>query len=454
MNIVKEIFAECRADHPAVITPQEAISYGELAARVEEHVPRLAAVSAPRIGLDCPDGITHIVLALAILKAGKCLVPLAQELSLPERAAVVDQTHLGAILSGDGRISPAEQAQAPRFEEAAFDALNAAFIRFSSGTTGRSKGVVISHESLRDRVTAANRGLQIGSADRVVWVLPMAHHFAVSIMLYLRQGATTLLPESHMAKDLLSMARTHGATVLYGAPFHHALLAAEPSGDPWPTLRLAVSTASALTESTAAAFQARYGVALTQGLGIIEVGMSCLNLVAAREKPTAVGRPLPDFEIETRQGEIWIQGPGMLDAYLNPWRTRDDILTDGWFHSGDLGHYDEEGDLHLDGRSGSVINVAGMKCFPEEVEAVLREHPGVKGARVLGRKHPRVGAIPVAEIIAVDPSKPPPISALVAHCRAALSAYKIPMDFQFVESISLTASGKIRRGEEVERKKN
>lgn len=454
MNIVEEIFQGCDRAHPAVQTPDEAITYGDLATRVEKMVPRLAALSAPRIGLDCPDGIAHIVLALAILKAGKCLVPLAPELSAPERAAVIDQTHLGAILNGDGTLTPVEHAHPPRFDEDAFAALNAAFIRFSSGTTGQSKGVVISHESLRDRVAAANRGLQIGPEDRVVWILPMAHHFAVSIMLYLRQGATTLLPGSHMAGEVLHMARTHGGTVLYGAPFHHALLAAEPSEKPWPTLRLAVSTASALTESTAKAFQSRYGIPLTQGLGVIEVGMSCLNLKSATEKPTAIGRPLPDFQIVTRNGEIWIQGPGMLDAYLHPWRTRDAILEEGWFQTGDLGHFDAEGDLFLDGRSRSVINVAGMKCFPEEVEAVLREHPGVRAARVQGRVHSRVGAIPVAEIIPVDPAAPPSIPALVAHCRAALSAYKIPIDFQFVSEIPLTPSGKIRRGEATDRERN
>lgn len=451
MNIVEKIFQDCDPAHLAVITPDESVTYGRLAARVNEVIPRLAALSAPRIGLDCPDGITHIVLALAILKAGKCLVPLAPELSAPERAAVIDQTHLGAILTGDGKLTSVEHASPPRFEEAAFAALNAAFIRFSSGTTGESKGVVISHESLRDRVAAANRGLQIDSQDRVVWILPMAHHFAVSIMLYLRQGATTLLPGSHLAGEVLTMAREHGGTVLYGAPFHHALLAAESSGEPWPTLRLAVSTASALTESTAQTFRTRYGVPLTQGLGIIEVGMSCLNLDAAAEKPTAMGRPLPDFEIDIRQGEIWIRGPGMLDAYLHPWRTREAILQDRWFQTGDLGHFDAAGELYLDGRSRSVINVAGMKCFPEEVEAVLREHPDVRAARVHGRAHARVGAVPVAEIIPSDPAALPAIPALVAHCRAALSAYKIPLDFQFVTEIPLTPSGKIRRGDRSDR---
>ena len=111
-----------------------------------------------------------------------------------------------------------------------FAALNPAFIRFSSGTTGTSKGVLLGHETLLARVRSANRRLQISREDRVLWTLPMAHHFAVSIMLYLLEGATTVLEDSHLAAEVLASARETGATVFYGSPFHLALLAAEDSG--------------------------------------------------------------------------------------------------------------------------------------------------------------------------------------------------------------------------------
>jgi long-chain acyl-CoA synthetase len=112
--------------------------------------------------------------------------------------------------------------------------------------------VVLSHRSLVERVEAANRGLAIGPADRVLWVLPMAHHFAVSIVLYLYFGATTVVETARLAAGMLDAAARSGATVLYGAPFHHALLAADPGGLRWPALRLAVSTAARLPAATAA----------------------------------------------------------------------------------------------------------------------------------------------------------------------------------------------------------
>ncbi len=445
MNIVERIFENADRGAVALICDDEEISYGQLIERVDAAAVTISTNSAQRVGLDCPNGIAHVVLALAIVRAGKCLVPIASELSPRERERVIRETGVGAIVEASGVVRVVEVG-AVDFDEDALHALNPAFVRFSSGTTGASKGIVLSHQSLLERVTAANRGLRIGPADRVVWILPMAHHFAVSIMLYLLHGAATLIVNSHLAEDVLAAARRHRGTVLYGAPFHHALLAAENSGAPWPDLRLAVSTAARLPVATAQAFDARYGVPLSQGLGVIEVGLPLLNLDAARVKPGSIGRPLPDYQAEVREGgELYLRGPGMLDAYLTPWRRREDVLMDGWFRTGDLAEVDADGDFHLLGRSHSVINVGGLKCFPEEIEAVIAEVAGVGAVRVLGKENARFGAVPVAEIEACDPGQPPKISALAAHCRAALARYKVPVDFRFVERIPRTPSGKIQR---------
>ena len=445
MNIVEELYRRAEPEAVALLAGGEQVTYRRLFDMAEAAAARLSRVKAARIGLDCPNGVAHVELALAIVRAGKCLVPIAAELAAPERERLLRETAVGAIVDSSGEIRELRDSPEPLFDEAQLAALNPAFIRFSSGTTGRSKGVVLSHERLLERVTAANRGLQITPEDRVVWILPMAHHFAVSIMLYLLQGAATIVVQSHLAASVLSDARKHGGTVVYGSPFHHALLAAEASGLPWPNLRLAVSTAAALPLATARSFDRRFGVPLSQGLGIIEVGLPLLNLVAAREKPLAVGRALPEYEARIEGGELLIRGPGMLDAYLFPWRTRDEVLVDGWFHTGDAATIDSDGDVCVEGRTRSVINVAGLKCFPEEIEAVLCQLPDVRMARVVGSPHARVGSVPVAEIVPRDPAQPPDIRKLEAHCRAALARYKVPVEFHFVVSLPLTASGKVKR---------
>ena len=483
MNIVEYIFANADSAAEALICEKESYTYGHLAAMVEAAVLQIEAagvlrkdLAATRIGLNCPNGLAHVVLALAVVRSGACLVPIASELAGRERDALAASLGLDAILQADGSqwTQPAAReiplnlpglkasilsglpsaGHSLVLDEAALAALNPAFIRFSSGTTGRSKGVVLSHKSLFERVSAANERLKIGPADRVIWILPMAHHFAVSIMLYLLHGATTVVVNSHLAEDILSAAIEHQGTVLYGSPFHHAMLAGEPSGRQWPSLRLAVSTAAALPLVTAKAFEARYGLPLSQGLGIIEVGLPFLNNDPT--KPTSVGTPMPSFQAELRDssgvglkpgevGELFLQGPGMLDAYVIPWRRRDEILEEGWFRTGDLGVFDEDGFLQLVGRSHSVINVAGLKCFPEEIEATLCAHPEVAAARVSGRPHERVGAIPVAEIVPKDPASPPSVLSLNTHCRGALSRYKVPVEFKMVESLPKTPSGKLKR---------
>lgn len=486
MNIVEKVFQRADRGAIALISENASLTYGALYDLVKSLAAQLEASGAmktagvPRIGLSCPDGVSYIVFALAVVRAGGCLVPVAGELPPQERDVLADSTGLHALIIAPGGDwnhrfsgSAAEIGAGGfhatvlfglmdshdgkfAFDENELSALNPAFIRFSSGTTGRSKGIVLSHQSLDERIASANRALQICPADRIVWMLPMAHHFAVSIMLYLMHGATTVIAASHFPEDILSLARAHGGTVVYASPFHHALLAAEPSGLPWPALRLAVSTAAGLPPATAKAFDARYGVPLSQALGIIEVGLPLINVDAPRQKPDSVGRPLPDFSIALRdengaavpsgeQGELFLRGPGMLDAYLSPWQSRREILQDGWFRTGDLATLDNEGYVRLAGRSRSVINVAGMKCFPEEIEAVLCCHPGIRAARVVAKPHPKFGSVPAAELVARDGLNPPAEAAIVKHCKNSLARYKVPVEFRFVRSLPLTPSGKIKR---------
>lgn len=466
VNLVDEIAKRARPDRPAVIAGGVRLDYATLLARagasaiwlqtaMRGHAP-LGIV--PRIGLACPNGVDYIIAALGILKAGACLVPVPEELTPTEVNELAARTALHGMVEIDAagpRWRPLDATDAG-FSESSFAALNPAFIRFSSGTTGASKGVVIGHHRLIERITAANDGLRIGPNDRVLWMLPMAHHFAVSIILYLYHGACTVLADTHLAADVLETAVATEATVIYGAPFHHALLAGDASDFRWPSLRLAVSTAAALPRETAARFLARFDQPLVQGLGIIEIGLPILNTTDALPHPTALGRPLPAYQIELRDesgapvapghiGELWVKGPGFFDAYLSPWQPSRDVCDHSWFSTGDLAQADTSGLLFLRGRRKSVLNINGMKVFPEEVEAVIDAHPGVRRSRATGRDHPVLGTIPVAQIVPNDSAAPPGSAEITQWCRQSLAAYKVPVKIEIVDAIELTSSGKVRR---------
>jgi long-chain acyl-CoA synthetase len=344
--------------------------------------------------------------------------------------------------------------------EEAFRALGPAYLRFTSGTTSERKGVILSHRRIEERLAAANQALRVGPEDRILWLLPMAHHFVVSILLYLRYGATILLPASSLARPVLELAARERATLLYASPYHHHLLSKDTSGIALPGVRLAISTAEGLRAEVAARFRERFGIALAQALGIIEVGLPVINLADAETKPTALGRPLSAYDVwlrgedgrrlegpggPERTGEICIRGPGLFDAYLSPWTPASRIVEPDGFRTGDQGWFDADGTLFLAGRRKSRINMAGMKFFAEEVEAVLARHPAVRECRVLARAHPRLGEIPVAEVVPADSEHAPRKSELIAHCRAELPTYKVPRELRFVAELERTVTGKVKR---------
>jgi len=457
MNIVRKIRQRHPDSHLAVISESEEINFGELFLAVDQVTDFLQKHEAfqieniPRIGVCFPNGLSYIVVALAVLQTGSCFIPIPDELTETEREGLMEDTALHALVmsSDQGQLLPLDLGQAtiasrppprPKFPVDEFEKFNPAFIRFSSGTTGNAKGVVLSHQSLFERIQAANRGLELKAGDRVLWTLPMAHHFAVTIVLYLYYGVTTVLEESHQPEEIYQAARKHRANLLYGSPFHFAQLAQCGVAGPLPDLRLAISTASALKKQIAQSFENRFKLPLTQALGIIEVGLPILNRDAPSDDPEALGQALPDYQVAIEDDELLIKGPGMFDAYLLPWQAR----QSDWFATGDLVKQ-SGGTLTMQGRRKSVINVAGMKVFPEEIENVLNEHPAIKESRVSAREHPTLGDFPAAEVVLTAGHEPPSARTLRDFCGQSLAPYKLPIEITWVESLPRTASGKIRR---------
>ncbi|MBL9113453.1 MAG: acyl--CoA ligase [Verrucomicrobiaceae bacterium] len=459
-----------RADQRAVALEcaGRQLSYGELLEASRQLADQIRArcmdlrEGVLRIGLHFPSGVDYVPLAMAVLQAGACFVPVPEELSCVEKQDLIQRTALDALITSDDPpgahpishgavrawLSVLKRGESA-LDEVAFTELNPAFIRFSSGTTGAAKGVVLSHESLRERIICANQALKIGEGDRILWVLPMAHHFAVSIVLYLYFGGTAILAEgAALGSDLLEMGRRTSPTVMYGSPLHYRQLVGACGGAKagWSELRLAISTAAALDSATADAFCSAFGLPLTQAMGIIEAGLPLVNLDDAEGCPTAVGKPLPGWEcrVSEESGELLFRGPGMFDAYLDPWTLRDEVLdSEGWFHTGDVAQMDEAGRVELVGRLKSMINVGGMKVFAEEIERVMEQHPSVARAMVTGRDHAVFGEIPIAKVMAKGDERES--KDVLRWCRQRLAGWKVPAVIEWVDQLPTTASGKLKR---------
>lgn len=455
-------------DAPAIIESDQPIGYSELWRRVidlADELARLPIAPGERIGLLAPNGSLYIALTYALWRCGATVVPVAPELKAPEVEAIRKSIGVSGLITAGAKGDPENRESNPnatlgwsfvRFETEAScipEGLDLAFIRFTSGTTGRHKGVALSHATIAERIAAANLALAVGPGDRILWVLPMTYHFIVTIVLYITHGATIIIPASTLAGTLSRTADRWKPTLLYGGPAHYQTLAGTQTGGGLAEVRLALSTAMGLSNETHEAFRRATGIAIAQAYGIIELGLVCINAVGAVEAPESVGLPVPGFELRVENldreipGGIKVRGPGFFDAYCDPWTPRDSICEDGWFATGDLGRFDQAGRLFLVGRTKEVIISAGMKIFPLEVEAVLNSHPAVAESRVFGKKHPRLGQIVEAEVVPRDASHAPDPNDVLRHAWASLALYKLPMRIHVVDKIGKTASGKIIRDE-------
>jgi long-chain acyl-CoA synthetase len=477
MNVFETLAQSARQwpDRIAIIDAGGSMDYRALWREVEALRVQLATLGVREgqgVGIRARNGRAFIIGGLAALGCGAVIMPIHHQIKPDEQADMLAKAPLCIIIDdgsgmaqpgrtvalenpgGNGlrftRLDNSQVPLAPQMEDAAF-------VRFTSGTTGAAKGVVLTHSDVLERTRAANSGLQLTHEDKILWVLPMAYHFYVSIILYLEVGSTVLVSGDYLAESILDSAAQHAATFLYVTPMHIRMLNSEKTGRALPpSLKRVMSVSARLNPQSARDFHARYKIPVSQGYGIIEVGLPIMNVAEATEHPEAIGRPVPSFEAkivhdgmqpvnEGETGQLALRGPGMFSGYLNPPRLRAEILHDGWFLTGDLAHRDSNGLIVLDGRTSSVIHVAGHKVFPEEVAAVLDSHPAVLRSRVFGRQHPQWGEAVYAEA-QLRNGHPATSDELLTYCRKRLSSQKIPVSVEFVPEISMTSSGKVRHG--------
>jgi acyl-coenzyme A synthetase/AMP-(fatty) acid ligase len=265
-----------------------------------------------------------------------------------------------------------------------------------------------------------------------------------------------LLCDGTLPAALVDACERHGPTFLYGSPLQFARMAHAKRRPARRTVRTALSTAAALPAHVAEAFEAAFDVPLGQAYGIIEAGLPCINTRRGGLPATSVGPPVPGYAVAilgddgaplpaATPGEVAVRGPGLFSGYYRPWRPLAQVLRDGWFLTGDVGALDRDGALTLRGRTKSTIVVAGMKVFPEEVEAVLDRQEGVRESRVVGLAHARLGEVPCAEIV-LAAGATLDARALAAACAHELSSFKVPVEFRVVDGVPRTPGGKIRRG--------
>jgi long-chain acyl-CoA synthetase len=426
------------------------------------------------IAVHYPSGIEYILFTYAVWRAGACVVPVPIDASRAEKLRIFNEIGIDGIVCGPGTVLDLDLPAASavhviegRYEfalltpcrphPAGFSDINTAFLRFSSGTTGVAKGVILSHETILARMEAANVMLRIVPGDKVVWLLSMAYHFAVTIVAYLSYGAAIVICRDQGGATIIEAARRNRASMIYGAPLHfESMLQACPEPLPLASIRLAIATTAAMRPRLSMRFRQKFGIPINCALGIIEVGLPCVDTEPNDLREGGVGRPFPAYALELRpvlpgneHREILLRGPGLLDAYYHPFTRRETLMPDGWFPTGDLGELDADGRLYVLGRIKEVINIGGMKVLPAEIESVLNAHPHVVESCAYPHSHPVRGEVPYVSIVlapgAVAGSAAEQV--LAQYCMRSLPAYAIPDQFNFVDCLPRTPSGKLIRRE-------
>ena len=338
-----------------------------------------------------------------------------------------------------------------------------AAILYTSGTTGRPKGAMLTHRNLVSNIRSTLQAMHVQPGEeRFLVILPLFHAFAAMACMFLPlMSGSTMVPLSRF--DPLHVAKMIAAeriTLFMGVPSMYVALLRLPDAvvPHFETLKFCVSGGAALPVAVMREFEARFGKKIYEGDGPTECSpVTCVNPIGGQTKPGTVGRPVPDVEMKIVDeqgrdvadgtiGEICVRGPNVMKGYWKlPAETKEAFFGD-WFRTGDLGTRDADGYFSIVDRRKDMIIVNGMNIYPRIIEEVLARYEGVREAAVVGEPHKMHGEIPVA-YVALKEDAAVTIAQLRACCLENLGRHEVPRKFIFLPELPKNAAGKIMKRE-------
>jgi long-chain acyl-CoA synthetase len=482
MNVAQllERSAQLHADRPALIFGERRWTYAELDRDVSALAAGLAGLGlrrGERVALHLPNRPDFVLAYYAALKAG--LVPLslntsykADELeyivgnaaaallitadgidaSLPSRARMPSVRHLLHAKDLDDLRGPATLRAADT------DRDDTAAILYTSATTGRPKGVMLTHANIVSNAYATVHHLRMTEGDRGLCALPMFHCFGQNAIMnaLVTAGGTLVLHERFVPDAFVAAVAAHRITILYAVPTMYILFLSMPTAD-FRSVRLCFSAAATLPNDVEARWHATHGHWIQQGYGLTETSPFASYNHELAFRRGSVGTPIENVEMkivdaEDREvtdgelGEIVIKGPNVMKGYFGDPAATAAAIRDGWFHSGDIGYRDADGYYFIVDRLKDMINVAGFKVFPREVEEVLFRHPAVKEAAVVGVADAVRGEA-VKAFVVLQEGAAVTAEGLQALCRASIASVKVPEHIEFVAALPKNPTGEILKKE-------
>lgn len=438
------------------------IAAAELEERSRQVAGRYAAAglhAGDRLVVSAPPSLDLIVAHVAALRLGLIVVPANPAYTQNEitriaadcqpSGAVVDEPAKGRWVADAARqpvIVLDASVSFPADADPVLDRATAgdpALIVYTSGTTGAPKGALLSHGNLLASAEAVKLAWRWTSEDRLVLALPLFHIHGLGVGLHgsLSAGAGVVLRPRFDVDDVLDSAARHGGTLWFGVPTMYARFAASPRLAELARFRLCVSGSAPLPPDLFAGIARDSGQRILERYGMTETGMNVSNPYDGERRPGTVGLPLPGVEVRLGEAEeIQLRGPNVLRSYWRrPDETEQAFTPDGWFRTGDVGRFDEAGYLQIVGRSKDLIISGGFNVYPREIEELLRSHPNVQDAAVVGRPSAEWGEQVTAYVVADAVTE----SELIAFAAQSLAPYKRPKQVVFLDALPRNALGKV-----------
>jgi fatty-acyl-CoA synthase len=379
------------------------------------------------------------------------LVQVEQWVALDEAATATDIS-LTTLLAGGSTAGSARERCAPEDLYA---------LLYTSGTTGRPKGVMVPHRMIAWNGYNTVTSWQLREDDVTPIFTPLYHAGGLGAFLVpmIAIGGTIVLHAAFEATEVWRTIAGERCTVVLGVPTIWKLLMEAPAFATADVshVRWFISGGAPLPEYIAAAYQQR-GIVFKQGYGLTEVGVNCFAMTVEESvrKRGSIGKPLMMTEARIASeegrdaspgevGELWLRGPHVCRGYWNdPEATAAALDVEGWFHTGDLARRDEDGFFHIAGRRKDMLISGGVNVYPAEIEAELLQHPSVADAAIVGVPDETWGEAGVAFVVARGVPAPE-ARELNAHLATRLARFKLPKDYVFVEVLPRTAYGKVQK---------
>jgi len=443
---------------PALVWDGGELSWAELDERASGFACFLAEQGmepGDRIATLLPNHWSFAVAVLGILKLGATAATLHPTLKTEELAEVLADLQPRLLI--ENVTSDKGSWKTAQFTSAA------AVIVYTSGSTARPKGAVFGH----DAFTFANRSwggpvMGITPDDVVLGVLPFAHNYGMnsSLLAPLLYGATVVIVEHYSPESVLEIIGKRRVTVFPGVAtmFRRVLNSPVFAGTDLSSLRLAVSGAAPCPWELCEEWRAKTGTRILRGYGMTEVPRPISYFADdPKEVPDAIGRAIPDTRLQVvddegrplaggEVGELWIDCPGTTSGYLNALEETRDVLSEGWFKTGDLVSVSPEGYVQIMGRKRERILRGGYSVFPQEVERVLLSHPAIAEAAVVGVPSPDLNE-EVAAFVTLKPGAAAGADELSRYCQEHLAHFKFPRHVVIVDKLPKGAAGKVIKSE-------